>query len=245
MKFQLELVKQELIAWAEGTLGWHGAEALDLNSEYKWNVDSLLAPEHHRALQHPSEKLLLLRLSQSLDPGSRVLELGTFLGGTASILARANPSIEVIAVDNFSDYHWQMGQTERFIKYLGTDQRTEAALKQSLADIPNLTIRAGHSPNDFYHTDLRDFTVILDDSDHFDMGISINTDFWSERLRPGGLYLFHDYRPWLPMTRCYQPNQPGPHRFLAVESQVRKLRDEKNYRFLGSVRSWALLQKPL
>ena len=105
MTFDLIKVKLELASITEQTLYWNTSKAKEQGVKFDpRNLSHWLFGDGHGAsLLHYAEKLLLLRLVQSLKINSRILELGTYLGGSTAIMARARCDCQIITIDRFDD----------------------------------------------------------------------------------------------------------------------------------------------
>lgn len=64
-----------------------------------------ISKNHSMALMSTIEKKYLHELSKTIPSGGLVLEVGTFMGGSASIIAHANPNITVHSIDFYLDSH--------------------------------------------------------------------------------------------------------------------------------------------
>ena len=65
-----------------------------------------MSPNHEFSLMTLVEKFLLEKISKQLPANSIVVEIGTYLGGSASILACANPNISVHSYDLYDAFDY-------------------------------------------------------------------------------------------------------------------------------------------
>jgi SAM-dependent methyltransferase len=249
---ELKLLNAQL---AEGTVGLDHPDrdertAWDIMAGYLKDV----SPDRVGCLMTATEQRAMAWIAERLPWGSRVLEVGSFLGASAAIMAHANPSIEVKTIDVFDTL--DDGQRTDMQKYYAEhhkdliesflapgQRRTRAALAARLAHYPNLELIEGDSPRDFYDQDLGLFDVYIEDATHHNPALEKNILLWTGRLRSGGLIILHDYRPWLP-KRYSEKNTGLPNwRFPDVEVWVARLR-LSGYKFLGSVSGLAIMSKP-
>ena len=251
--FELNKLKMLTAAWAESTLGlsiqrpWQPSE---------WNTlkgyMEPVAPEWPHSLSHPSEMRALDWIVRRLGPASRIVEVGSFMGISAAVMAHANPLAEVYSIDLFdkdnnSSYiqkayiHVWQAQVDR---YLGKGaSRSRAACAERLTHYPNLSLIEGASPDDFQNSDLTDIDLYFEDADHDNPGLARNLEFWCPRVKPGGLVLLHDYKPWLPEEYNRPPRRVQPTRMPDVIVEVDRLKSQ-GYELLGTVSSLAILRKP-
>jgi SAM-dependent methyltransferase len=251
---KLTELKMLTARWAESAMG------LSIDKEGQefpeWNclagyMESV-APEWPHSLSHPTEMRALDWIVRQLPPGSRVLEVGSFMGVSAAVMAHANPQVSVQSIDVFSKWNnsteiqksylrlWQP-QVDRF---LGEGAiRSREACAERLAHYPNLQLIEGASPHEFQDTEITDIDLYFEDANHDNPGLASNLDFWCKRVKSGGLVLLHDYRPWLPRSYDRPPRNIHPTRMPDVVTEVFKLIG-KGYDLLGSVSSLAILRKP-
>lgn len=104
-------------------------------------------------------------------PGAKVLEIGTYYGYTAAIMAEAAPSAKIITL-NPTKWEWEKD-------------------RENLMDYKNVTTYCAASW-DFYKTWSDPFCFIFVDGDHKQVERDL---VWWNMLEPGGIMLFHDYSP--------------------------------------------------
>ena len=251
---QLTELKMLTARWAESTIGL--ADYLANPDEPVWNTLAgymqPVAPEWPHSLTHPTETRALDWIARRLAPGSKIVEVGSFMGISAAVMAHANPQVEVISIDLFDKDRSQSDIQQAYIhvwqshvdKWLGEGSvRSQRACAERLAHYPNLRLVEGASPQDFYNSDITDIDIYFEDADHNDPGLTLNLEFWTARVRSGGLVLLHDYKPWLPSIYNRPPRRTQPTRMPDVIRAVPKL-TAKGYEPVGTVSSLAILRKP-
>jgi predicted O-methyltransferase YrrM len=103
--------------------------------------------------------------------GARILEIGTYYGYSAAVMAQAAPLAHITTL---TPMDWE-----------ANDARV------NLAQFGNATVLCKASW-DYLTEDTGEFDMIFVDGDHK----QIRRDLpWYNRIRPGGLMLFHDYSP--------------------------------------------------
>lgn len=138
------------------------------------------------------EQLLLARTAQSLEPGSRMVEVGSWLMGTARILAEANPRAHLLCVDPFSGPVTESNSLE-FLKDYPEFQglRTPELAQAIVRDLDNITIMAAVSPlNLGDHPQA--FDLYFEDGNHDNPLLKANLDYWLPLLKPKGILALHD-----------------------------------------------------
>ena len=119
----------------------------------------------------------LYALAKQYD-GGRILEIGTFLGYSATLLSRAAPKARIVTLNPRED---------------------EMALaRQFLRPCANVTPVAQKSWDYLAEFEGKPFDMIWVDGDHARIALDLP---WWKHLRTGGLFLHHDYSPagsWRP-----------------------------------------------
>jgi hypothetical protein len=184
------------------------------------------------------EKFLLIQLSRSLAPESVVVEVGSYLGASAAIMSHANPLVDVHCFDPFEDADFRQDDgygRALLAAALGPDTpRTLEGVQTLLKDYDRIHLHQGYSPWDF-----PDWTTPVDlyfeDGMHQNPEFSANIDFWSSKLKLGGLMAIHDHRYWL---------EPGvPLHFFDVINKVAELRSDPAWLYLGQIYSLVVFEK--
>lgn len=142
-------------------------------------------------------------LAAQVPSGGKMVEIGAFYGRATRVMALANPSAQVVAVDTFQDVNWtrKYANFYRDIPVFGM-----AAFEKYTANLSNVRAILGDSPNTV--TDWpQNIDLYFEDAVHGNPKLRANIDFWSARVKPGGIVCGHDYS----------------HRFLDVKREVDRL----------------------
>jgi hypothetical protein len=192
-------------------------------------------PEISRfALMELEEKLLLKQLSTNLAAHSIIGEVGCYLGGTAAIMADANPQVQVHSFDSFDQTPFHPRDRIILDKCLGRGKERTIDNVRARVNRPNLTIHQGHSPQDFQMWD-QPIDMYFEDGTHHDPSFRDNICFWTSKLKQGGILVIHDYRPWLPTTdRLHWPD---------IITLVQELKASTTWRFLAQAHSMVVFKK--
>jgi len=201
-----------------------------------------ISPKHVASLMHYTEKYALHFIASRLSPGSVVVEIGGFLGGSAAVMAHANPTISVISIDQYDTKEHSFHQDQQKIidgVYGVGKARTLENAKQWIG-YNNVHLIEAVSPYDLFlhNVDNKQIDVYFEDAVHSDPGLAANIDYWFPKVVKGGLVIMHDYRPWLPLHL----SQP-PYRFPDVERHVDQLVKSKYTEILVHVRGLIVLKK--
>lgn len=180
------------------------------------------------------EKQFLGKFISKIPEKSIVIEVGTFLGGSAAIMSRANPEILIHSFDNYNDRHDRHKRNidDLLHNVLGRNPRTIEAVSNILKNFKNIKLYKGTSPYDFY--DWKDpIDVYFEDGFHKNPVLKDNVTFWKQFVKPNGYIIFHDHRPFL--------EKGHPSRFEDVIQLVEEL--STSFYKVNSVDSLIVLQK--
>ena len=182
----------------------------------------------------PKEKHFLFSFASKLKAESIVLEVGTFLGGSASIMASSNPKINVHSVDIYKDSHDRHKPeiADMLREALGDEPRTLQSVQNLLTKYKNITLHQGKSPVDFYNWDTP-IDVYVEDGTHINPGLGQNIEFWTKFLKKDGYLILHDHRPFLPDGHLSK--------FIDVINLVKQLSSE--YEVVDQMESLIVLKK--
>ena len=111
--------------------------------------------------------------------GAHILEIGTALGFSASVMAQAAPQAHITTLNPRVD------EADR--------------ARQNLVQFPNVKVVAAASWDYLLHYKLPLFDLIFVDGDHAQVARDLP---WFNLLRPGGLMIFHDYAPAGTYRQC-------------------------------------------
>ena len=200
---------------------------------------SELAEYHKYSAISTKEKLLLMLICKNLNNDSVVVEVGSYLGGSASIMAHANSNCNIYCFDDFNPTYKIFVNHTIFIKEMfGENQiRTKENLEnfyQKYKNINFVKVKDKNSvggdldlPIDFY----------FEDGNHKDSVCSSNIEFWSKKLKKYGIMVIHDYKPNV---------LKGPQNYISlsdVPNAVEKLKTNHLFDFIDVIDSSAIFQK--
>ena len=138
------------------------------------------------------EQLLLARTAKSLPAGSRMVEVGSWLMGTARILAEANPLAQLLCVDPFSGAVVEQDSLEFLKDYPEFQGNRSLELARAIVrDLDNITIMAAESPYNLGDHP-QSFDLYFEDGNHDDPLLRANLDYWLPLLKPTGILALHD-----------------------------------------------------
>jgi hypothetical protein len=195
---------------------------------------SMFLPLHSKfAMLDQKEKHFLFDFTSKLKADSVILEVGTFLGGSASIMASSNPKITVHSVDNYNDTHDRHKPeiVDMLQRALGDKSRTLESVQDLVSKYKNVRLHKGNSPVDFQNWDIP-VDVYVEDGSHANPVFQNNVNFWTKFLRKDGYLILHDHRPFLP--------DGHPSKFPDVINLVKDLSD---YEVVDKVESLIVLKK--
>ena len=243
MSFLIGDIKQILAQAAEQNYNWNDDDTFDTYNQEEVLLRNI-SPNHIAALLHYTEKFALHYIASKLTPKSVVVEIGTFLGGSAAIMAYGNPSIQIISIDPYdSNVHTVRKNQREMLETVygeGRERTIENAAEWLYKFHNNVTLHRAYSPHGCSTIPgvQEGIDVYFEDGVHRNPGLKNNIDFWFPKVKSGGLVLMHDYRPWLPPSLSNPP-----YRFRDVEQHVNALIQQNKAKMLGYVCSLAVLQK--
>ena len=163
-----------------------------------------------------------------------VLEIGTFLGASAAIMAAANKNAKIYSIDDYNHKHDDhKPEVVDMISSLFGDQNRSIDLVRNLTkEYGNIIFYRGKSPRDFL-TWNEDIDIYLEDGTHKNPLLSDSVRFWSRFIKPNGYLILHDYRPFL------KPDHPS--RFQDVIDLENQL--SSDFKRINCVDSLLILQK--
>ena len=194
-----------------------------------------MPPDHERAALTTKEKFLLLLLSSLLENNSVIVEVGTYMGGSASILAKPNPTNRVFCFDVFDDEKAHKAHSEWTDKYLGTGVvRSIANVRQLLRAFKNITLTQIKDRDSSVSNWSIPVDLYFEDGNHKDPTFTNNVKFWSSHLKVNGYMVLHDYRPNYEIGQGRHPD---------VDRIVEEFKNNDKWAFCGLVDSIALFCK--
>lgn len=174
------------------------------------------------------DKFLLHRVAKLLKPGSVAVEVGTYLGGSASILAHANPELEVHSYDLYNPHwHYDEKHYEIVASALGAGKlRTLENVKEYVSRYPNLNLHQVTN-SEVVKFD-RQVDLFIEDSSHEEPQLTSCLVNWLPKVKVGGILMMHDFRPW-------GTNENHRLRHPPVERHVELLANDDTWKYLGPV----------
>jgi hypothetical protein len=195
---------------------------------------SMLPVYEKYALLSNNEKLFLFNFVSGLKSNSIILEVGTFLGGSAAIMASSNPQIIVHTIDDYNDRHDRHKQSVSLmlLESLGENPRTKENVELLLKDYKNIFFHKGKSPDNFKNWETP-IDVYFEDGLHRNPTLENNVNYWTKFLSKNGYVIFHDHRPFLETDH--------PSRFEDVIDIVQRL--SSNFEIISQEESLIILQQ--
>lgn len=192
------------------------------------------------ALFEEVEKTELTRIVQTLEGNSIIVEVGSFMGGSAAIMSTAAPDTQIHCFDPFEndlsrlyDSKIQRNQYRLFFELLGRkDIRSLENVAEILKDYNNIYLYKKNSPHDIAWDTPID--LYLEDGIHTDPILTLNLNFWSSRVKKLGYVVLHDHRPWLALN--------NPYRYRDIDVAYYRFLSQ-GYTLVSKVRSLTVLQK--
>jgi predicted O-methyltransferase YrrM len=177
----------------------------------------MLPKEHEFSLTTLEEKNALYNaIAQLTNP--IIVEVGTYLGGSAAIMATSNPTAKIYTYDLYDGRdNDPLFKEELLEKSLGLGvPRNLETVSNLLSEYTNIFLHRSRFLNtESFNWNGDPIDVYFDDGDHYAPGLNRNLEYWLPKLKKGGLMIFHDHRPHLPLS--------NPLRWPAVEEAVHRL----------------------
>jgi predicted O-methyltransferase YrrM len=212
------------------------------------------------AVMTVGERNILFNLIKKLDDNSKIVEVGSAFGGSACIMAAANPTIEINCIDKFYSDNiykmWQSGKKyhyrdintwydihnisnneRKFEWYQAVDESFNVDLSGKLAfesltkRFTNIKLHHGLSPLDFLNWK-QPIDLYFEDAAHQNPELNLNINFWKEHIKPGGIIVGHDYQVY------------GEHKFPDVVYEFNNL-ISNGWNLITKIDSLIILQKPI
>ena len=225
----------------------------DMQLNYWLNYCKTIPLQGEFALLSHMERNILHDLILQLDDNSIIIEIGSALGGSACILAAANPTNNIICIEPFHNNIWSWKNqvkpyldrhimtwcdlhntsVENQLSWISVidscfeeDPLGISAFHAITKDFPNIKLIRGESP--YICADWsQPIDVYFEDAMHENPLLHENINFWSRHIKPNGFIVGHDYD-----DRC--PD---------VIKEFNKL-IEKGWSVISKVQSLIILQKP-
>lgn len=177
-----------------------------------------MSPNHKYCLMSEKEKIELANLAHNLYTGAVIVEIGTYLGGSASILAHSNPTARIYTYDLFDGADWDPHFKFDLVKEaLGPNtRRTKLNISELVKTYPNIEIRQSKKMQpESFDWDGTKIDLLFDDGAHANPALRLNLNYWLPFVKENGLVAMHDYRPWL--------DSKDPLRWPDVEKEYERL----------------------
>ena len=182
------------------------------------------------------EKILLLLLANKLENDSVVVEVGTYLCGSAVIIAEANKNCNLFCFDTFDDLPTVSNHTQLIKNSLGEGKsRTLENVKEFIKEYENINLVKVDGRDSVVNDWNKMIDVYFEDGNHWEPTLSKNIEYWTQWVKPNGYMILHDYRPYL--------KEGTWGRFPDVEKVVAKLQQDSRWTFIDFVDSMAIFQK--
>lgn len=196
---------------------------------------SKIHPNHRYSLLTDLDKLTLHSVVKTLPENSIILEVGTFVGGSASIMAHANSKVEIHSFDLFDNRFYDKKQKNIFQNFLNSDLRKVELVKNVLEkDFNNIFLYKKCSPFncEFWN---KPIDLYFEDGEHTNPVLSYNINFWKKWIKLNGILILHDYRPNL--------NDTDIRKYIDVIDTVNTLTKNHEFKFIIHIGDMAILQK--
>lgn len=140
---------------------------------------------------------LLLEIASKLPVSPVVVEIGTYLGGTTTKLAKHRPDAVITTIDccNHGD-NWNPPYGDYVQRYLVEQVLRgpidKVHLLNNVGRFPNIKFIEGYSPQCVteWNTEI---DLYFEDGDHGNPNLHKNLQFWSKFVKIGGYLAAHDY----------------------------------------------------
>lgn len=182
------------------------------------------------------EKILLLLMSKQLCNNSIVVEVGTYLCGSAAIIAEANKNCKLFCVDTFDDIPTGPNHAQMISNSLGEGKsRTLENVKEFIKEYENINLVKVDGRDAVANDWNTMIDVYFEDGNHWEPTLSKNIEYWTQWVKPNGYMILHDHRPNL--------KEGTWGRYPDVEKVVAKLQQDSQWTFIDLVDSMAIFQK--
>jgi Methyltransferase domain len=137
-----------------------------------------------------SELLRLCELARAVPPDGVIVEVGSLYGLSSWHLAKnCAPGVTIFCIDPWKREPWIINLVEIPQKAPPFDR---AAFEKYTADCDNIVMVQGYSPHVAKGWKLP-IDLYVEDAMHINPILAANINFWSARVRPGGVVSGHDY----------------------------------------------------
>ena len=141
--------------------------------------------------------IAMAKLAKRVPQNGVVVETGSLYGRSSFVWAKnVHPSVTVHCIDPWERAQWVIDIVEKPQKVALPFSLD--AFRHFTRDCPNIKPIRGYSPDVVKDTWQGDVDLYFDDSDHDEPGLSRNRDFWTARIKPGGLFVADEYDAMFP-----------------------------------------------
>ena len=129
------------------------------------------------------ERLLLYKLTLSLESNSTIVEIGSYLGASSCFLgcAAKNRGHKVYCVDTWQNDAMTEGQKDTFIQFM-----------ENTKDVSNFIYPLRGKSTEVANIFTETIGLIFIDGDHSYEGVKADVKSWLPKLKDGGIVVFHD-----------------------------------------------------
>ena len=139
----------------------------------------------------------LLSIVKDLPENPNIVEIGTYLGGSTTMIAKARPDAKITTIDccshgdNWNEPYNEYVQTY-VVNQVLKDKISKTHLLNNVSRFQNINFIEGYSPFDFFSWNT-ELDLYFEDGDHGNPILSANLKFWSKFVKTGGYLAAHDY----------------------------------------------------
>lgn len=190
------------------------------------------------ALMDLVEKNELARISSLLPENAVIVEIGSFMGGSAVIMANAAPTSQIHCFDLFEDDPWKSYRgpsAYKLFDILLNKENSERSIEnvgKILRFHTNINLNKCRSPDNIIFD--KPIDLYFEDGLHSNPALEKNLNFWAPKVKSGGYIVMHDCRPWLDLNHY--------HRFVDVENALNNFLNN-GYSLISHVGALVTIQK--
>jgi hypothetical protein len=199
---------------------------------YLFSIES--SPLKYASLTSDLDKFTIHKIASMLPAGSIVVEVGSYLGASAALMAHANENLEIHGYDLFDNIKYDKSHDRLVALSLGAGQpRSLENVSKFISRYKNIYLHKV-AKNELIEFN-QEIDLLIEDSSHREPQLSNSLNYWLPKVKITGILMMHDYRPHLPIDNFL--------RFPDVENYVKFLSNDRDWNFLGSIGSFAIFQR--
>jgi hypothetical protein len=192
------------------------------------------SPLKETSLTMFGDRFIIHKIAKMLGPGSVAVEIGTYLGSSAALMAHANKQLEVHSYDLFNDIKYDPTHDSLVAMALGEgSSRSLENVQKYVSQYTNIFLHKVDVGEKIFFD--RKIDLFIEDACHRDPQLSNSLAYWLPKVNINGFVLLHDYRPWL--------HEKDSARFLDVEKHVDMLSTHEDWYHLGNFSCFAIFQR--